>query len=261
MNILITGATSGLGYLLACSLSRKGHLVYVASRSEKESIYLDLKIRKDKVILFPIVLDLLKHDDFKQIEELDIDVLVLHAGVGVGGKIEALNMDKMREAYEVNLFSNLELLQMFMKFCKEKQKKGKVFVTSSMLSHVPFPYLASYGSSKAGLSYCIKTLQRELALEPKNISVTLVEPGAYHTGFNQFLLESLEKNQVEVSGFDQEIKHLLSMLFIMMESFSLTSFVKKVEKEIEKEKPHKHIQMPLRQVIPIKIYQILEVLT
>ncbi len=261
MKICITGATSGLGYQLACSLAKKGHIVYVASKTEKERKHVEEKSKEDKVILFPIVFNLLQHGEENILTKLDLDVLFLHAGVGEGGNLETIQLDKMRENYEVNVFSNLEWIQRYIKDCKERHKKGKIFVTSSLLAHIPFPYLGSYGSSKASLSYCIKTLQRELSLQKANCQVTLVEPGAFHTGFNQVMLENQERNQKEVTAFDLKIRQLEQLLFVLMESFSYQSFVDKLVKEMQKEHPHRHIQMPLRQSILTKFYQLFAIFT
>ena len=256
MKILITGGTSGLGYALSCALSKKGHIVYVASKTEKEKNTLTEKIKQERMILFPIVLDLLKEEDRNEVKNLDIDVLVLQAGIGEGGNLLSLDIQKMRENYEVNVFGNLALLQTYIKTCDEQKKHGKIFVTSSLLAHLPFPYLGSYGSSKASLSYCIKTLQMELSLKKKDISVTLVEPGAFHTGFNQVMLDNQEKNQETVTPIDKKVYQFEHLLFIGMETFSYHSFVHQLVKEIEKKHPRKRIQMPKRQSFFIKIYQL-----
>ncbi len=260
MKILITGATSGLGYALAKVLSKKGHFVYVGVKTEKEKQNLEEKMILDKTILFPISFNLLDEKDQEQLETLDLDVLFLQAGIGEGGCLSEINLSKMKENYEINLFSNLSCIQKFLQICDQKKKRGKIFVTSSLLAHLPFPYLGSYGSSKASLSYCIKTLQLELFLQKKKHSLTLVEPGAFHTGFNQVMLENQERNQKQVSWIDQKICRIEHLIFVLIESFSFTSFVNCLSKEIQKENPQKLIRMPKRQVIGFKLYQLYSLL-
>ncbi len=256
MKILITGATSGLGYNLACALSKKGHLVYVGSKTEDEKRNVEKKANQDKVILFPIKFNLLHQEDYQQIDTLDLDVLFLQAGIGEGGNLATIDLTKMRENYEVNVFSNLACLQTFLRLCEEKHKKGKAFVTSSLLAHFPFPYLGSYGSSKASLSYCMETLQLELSLQKREFSVTLVEPGAFHTGFNQVMLDNQERNQKLVTAFDKKVNRIEKLLFVCMESFSFSSYVDLLVGEIEKVHPKKRVQMPFRQAIWVKLYQL-----
>ncbi len=259
MKILITGATSGLGYSLSCELAKKGHIVYAASKNEKETFYLDQKAKNDKVILFPIVLNLL--DDLEKYQEfLDVDCLILQAGIGEGGHLSTIDISKVEENYEVNVFSNLRVLQAYISCCEKKKRKGKIFVTSSLLAYVPFPSLGSYGSTKAALSYLVKTLQCELELESKNISLTLVEPGAYHTGFNQVMLDNQLVNQKEVTSYDLFLYSVEKFIFVLIESFSYTSFVDKMVKEIEKERPKKKIQIPKRQSFFVQMYQFLSLL-
>lgn len=256
MKILVTGATSGLGYSLCCSLSKRGHIVYVASKTKKESAYLKLKAKEQKVILFPIVLNLLRKEDFRQIEELDLDGLVLQAGVGEGGSLSQIDVEKLRDNYEVNVFSNLSLIQVYLRDREARGKRGKLFVTSSLLSHLPCPYLGSYGSSKASLSYLMKTLSLELFLEGKDVSVTLIEPGAYHTGFNQVMLANKERNQKIETPLDKKIGKMEEALFVLLESFSYFSFVETVRKEIESHHPRKRIAIPKRQSFWVQLYRI-----
>ena len=59
MNVLITGARSNIGYSLAKSLSLRGHIVYAGCKTMKEKEALEEKINHEKIIMFPVVLNLL----------------------------------------------------------------------------------------------------------------------------------------------------------------------------------------------------------
>lgn len=84
MNILITGARSNIGYSLAKSLALKGHIVYAGCKTIQEKETLEDRINSEKIIIFPIVLNLLEKD-FDIIDSLDLDCIVLHASISNGG--------------------------------------------------------------------------------------------------------------------------------------------------------------------------------
>ena len=59
MNILITGARSNIGYSLGKALALRGHIVYAGCKTFKEKVTLEEKINHEKIIMFPIVFNLL----------------------------------------------------------------------------------------------------------------------------------------------------------------------------------------------------------
>ena len=71
---------------------------------------------------------------------------------------------------------------------------------------LPLPYLSCYTSSKAALSILCFTLKKELKQINSNISMSLIEPGAYQTGFNDVMINNKEKYLEENSEFYQNIK-------------------------------------------------------
>lgn len=189
MNILITGGRSNIAYNLALKLSKR-HKIYLTTHTNKQCQTLKYKINNNITVF---KLDITKEEDRNKINNLDIDCLINHAGIGIGGSIIDMNIDDLRYNYEVNVFSSFEVVKLvYHKFLKE-HKKGKIFIMSSLSSMIPLFLLGSYTSTKASISMLTMSLHQELKLIKSNISISLIEPGAYHTGFNQIMIDNKEK--------------------------------------------------------------------
>jgi len=91
MNILITGATSNIGYLLAKELSKKNHTVYLSTHTKEQLNALEKKISDDQLKVKCFKMDITSKEDRRLIQKIEIDVLINHAGIGNGGSI--LEMD------------------------------------------------------------------------------------------------------------------------------------------------------------------------
>ena len=137
----------------------------------------------------------------------------------------------------------------------EKHIHGKIFVTSSLLSLFPLPFLGVYGSSKAAISQVVKTLQAEEKVFRHGISFCLVEPGAYATGFNQVMIDSQEK-YVE-PFFYQKFLSMHSYqrkLFLLLESRKVEKLARRIVLEMENKKTKKILRIPWIQGFFLKLY-------
>lgn len=253
MNVLITGATSGIGFEVAKKLFLRGYKVIIATHNVKQANSLRKKVNKKIKV---IKLDVTKENDRNKVKKLDIDVLINHAGVGYGGSICEIPMEKVRENFEVNVFSSFELLQIVLKEMLKK-KKGKIFITSSLLGIVPMRFLGVYSATKSSIISLATALRSELKLLNKNISISVIEPGAYHTGFNQVMLENKYSWMEKRSYFKEhlnEIREREKFIFNLLEKKNYDSIVEKIVNEVESEKPKFIIRAPIMQVIGIKLY-------
>ena len=68
--------------------------------------------------------------------------------------------------------------------------KGRIIVMSSMAANMPLPFMGIYSATKAAISNLTKSLQKELFFIGTNAKVILIDPGLYHTGFNQVFLDN-----------------------------------------------------------------------
>lgn len=257
MKILITGATSNIGYLLAKELSKRGHIVYLTTHTNEQLHNLKKKIKDEKLKIECFKMDITKKEDRKLIQKIEIDVLVNHAGIGYGGSILEMDIKILRENYETNIFGSFSLIQEFYKLKNKKGEKAKIFVTSSIASMLPIPYLGCYTSSKAAISMLVFTLKQELKYLNKDITISLIEPGAYYTGFNQVMIDNktlfTNKNSKIYKNINS-INRLQRNLFALIEKENYNKLVIKVIKEIEKENPKFKIRIPFSQSLFSKIY-------
>ena len=259
MKILITGARSNIGYNLAKSLSLRGHIVYAGCKTLKEKEALEDIINSEKIIMFPIVLNLLDND-FSIIDELDIDCLILHASIGNGGSILELSNERFNEVIDVNIKGNFRLLQKYLRYCYYNNKSGKVFITSSLAAFFPLPYLSSYTSSKLYLVSLAESLKLELLYQGLDISISLIMPGAYYTGFNDLMIDNKSKDKYLLKDKGINITKYQKIIFGLLEKTDYSDLIKDVVKEIEKPNPKFIISRPISQKIFTKIYILIKTL-
>ena len=226
LKIFITGAASGIGYALAKRLARQGHYIYISVHTEEQIITTVEKVKEfdylDRISVMK--LDITNEEDRKLITKLDIDCLVNLVGIGIGGSLLNLSVNKIRKNFDVNFFSTLEMIKLYIS--SREKKKGKVIITSSLAGFLSLPFLGSYCSSKSALSSFIECFNKELRKTSLNIKLKLIEPGAYFTGFNQYMLEN--KEHLDNRMFKEDIRSIIDnqrKLFSLIEEKSLTSVV------------------------------------
>jgi NAD(P)-dependent dehydrogenase (short-subunit alcohol dehydrogenase family) len=191
MILLVTGARSGFGKLIAIEAARRGHTVYAGLR--------DLATADEQLIpeagslpITPVQLDVTSEADRSAVVSriLDthgrIDGLVNNAGVALGGFLEQVEDDEIRKVFEVNVFGLWSLTKAVLPAMRA-QRSGSVVMVSSMSGRMALPGLGVYAGSKHALEGMSESWHHEL--RHFGIRVTLVEPGAYATdiwGRNRF---------------------------------------------------------------------------
>lgn len=246
MRVLITGAASGIGYEVGCELARRGHLVYFTTHTVEQLYHLREKLKREKIEGLCFKLDITT-DDIFLVDKLKIDCLINHAAIGIGGSILHMDLEGLREVYEVNVFSSFRLLKRVYQNMEHDKIAGKIFITSSILSMMSLPFLGCYSSSKAAISNLAKTLKIELGYLRSNVQLSLIEPGAYHTGFNQVMIDNKSKYLEPDNKIYHEMSSVNRMqrnLFAILEKKEITGLVKKIVTEVEKDKSKFLIRVP-----------------
>ncbi|MBF0388177.1 MAG: SDR family oxidoreductase [Candidatus Omnitrophica bacterium] len=184
--ILITGCSSGFGFLTAARLAALGHQVYATMRDlrKKEFLEIEAASRGGAKNLVILPLDVTKPDTIKATvkdivaHEGFIDVVVNNAGFGIGGFFEDLSDADWRQQYDVNFFGALNVTREMLPIMRPR-RKGLIINITSMAAFSGTPAFSAYCSSKFALEGFSECLYMEL--HPQGIDVALVEPGSYRT--------------------------------------------------------------------------------
>ena len=129
--ILITGASSGIGFDAARTLARQGHRVYAAARRVERME----PLKEDGVV--PVRMDVTDEESMQVCvrtileKEGRIDVLVNNAGYGYFGAIENVSLEEARKQLEVNVFGLARMCQLVLPSMRE-QGSGRIINTSSI---------------------------------------------------------------------------------------------------------------------------------
>ena len=261
MKILITGATSGIGYNLAKELIKRRHILYITVHHNKEIKLVRRKLKKYNILknVYVFKMDITNKKDLSLIDELDIDVLVNQAGIGIGGSILDIDIKDIRNNFETNFFSTLELTKKFIDKKKKEDKKGKVLITSSLAGLMPIPFLGSYCSTKSALITMGICLDKELKKSNSKVRIKMILPGAYKTGFNQLMVESFAKSidNSEYFLYCDDLVMEQKRFFNVIESLDLSSIVYQMIDAIESNNNKLFYKAPLSQKIFTKLYMLL----
>ena len=252
MKILVTGARSNIGYNICKLLARKGHIVYPVVKTESELETLKIKLKEEKLIMFPLVFDL-ENNDF-DVASLDLDCIVLQASCGEGGSILEIDRMRAKKNIDVNILGNFKLIQDYLRYLYKSKKKGKIFLTSSLASFLPLPYLGSYTCSKIYLYQLAKTLKLEVWYQKLDVTISVIMPGAYYTGFNEVMIDNkaLDEYLLEDKAYVMDKWQKIGFKVISSKDYSL--LVKDIVKQIEKSHPKFIISRPKYQYILVKLY-------
>ena len=256
MKIFITGAYSGLGYAFAKEAAKRGHIVYAGVHKKEQLALLEKKSMEDNVFLFPVLFRLGKEEDYQIMDTMDFDAIILQAGIAEGGSMLEIDLNRLEKNYQINVFENLRVLQKYLRRCLITKQKGKIFLTSSMAAFLPLPYLGSYTSTKLSLYALGKTIQKELKMQQLKVDLCLIMPGAYQTGFNDYMILNKEKDMYFNDQEAEKVTKKQQKMFNLLEEKDFEPLAKKIVSSFEKEHLPKYISYPFSQKLGIKIYHI-----
>ena len=251
--ILITGAGSGIGKDAAFALAKRGHSVIATTETESQAAAVREEANSAGIRMEIWKLDITDATDREKIASHDLDVLINNAGIGETGSLAEVPMERVRRNFEVNVFSTIETTQIALRGMMRKGK-GTVLVVSSLAGRAPSAFLNPYSMTKFALSGGMAALRKELHRVAKGVHVSLIEPGAYATGFNQRMLAKKYEWMGERSyfyGIIPKLRQEEKKSFAMIEQKSTASIVRKIVAAAEAEKPRVRYSAPRYQAFGI----------
>lgn len=193
-NVLITGASSGLGAGMARVLAAKGHhLALTARRVDRlEELRAELLAAHPGISVVVHALDVNDHDQvfavFKRaIGDLGgLDRVIVNAGLGKGGRIGTGRFEANRQTAETNFVAALAQCEAAMEHFYER-KAGHLVVISSMSAMRGMPSaMTTYAATKAGIAMIAEGIRSDLiGRKGLDIKVTTLYPGYIASEMNE----------------------------------------------------------------------------
>lgn len=191
--VLLTGASSGIGWYLASELVRAGAYVVVTSRREDRLQKLRQSFGNPRRRLIAVPGDIADAGHREKlvdtaVRELGgIDLVFNNAGVGAIGAFEDASQDRLRRIFEVDFFGVTELTRLALPHL-HRGVNPAICIVSSVLAHRGVPGKSEYCAAKFALRGWTESLRVEL--KSSGIDVVTISPSTTSSEFFDSLLDS-----------------------------------------------------------------------
>ncbi|MBV8637589.1 MAG: SDR family NAD(P)-dependent oxidoreductase [Candidatus Eremiobacteraeota bacterium] len=172
-SIIVTGASTGIGYATALRLAESGALVFAGVRKEADRERMSAVHANIRPIILDVTVraDVVRAVDVVRASGSPLRAIVNNAGIAVAGPLEFLPVEALRNQFEVNVIGPIALTQAALPLLRETS--GRVVFIGSIASRLSAPFVGPYSASKSALASLADALRQELA--PFGISVSLLE--------------------------------------------------------------------------------------
>jgi|TARA_B110000211_G_C14068875_1_gene548995 3-oxoacyl-[acyl-carrier protein] reductase len=227
---VITGSNRGIGLATLIKFSENGAQIIACAREknkEFENKLLEISQKYNNKIT-PVYFDLNNEEELdkglKEIEKISdkIEIIVNNAGVNQMSSFQMTSLKKIKEVFQVNLFSNFTITQKLMKILI-KNKKGSIINISSNAAYECDAGRSIYSSSKSALIAFTKVLSKELG--PFNIRANAVAPGLTKTDMmndkmsKKLIDETISKIPLSRAANPEEISNVILFLASDLSSY------------------------------------------
>lgn len=218
--VLITGASTGIGYATALYLDKIGFKVFAGVRKEEDGQNLSQNASSN---LTPVILDVCKKESISKTfyaisQQLGSDSfnLVNNAGLSLNGPLELLPLNDIKKIIDVNIYGLLSVTKSFLPLIRKN--KGRLVNISSGHGLLAVPDKSVYAASKFAVQAISDSLRVEL--RPFGVSVSNVVVGKVNTN----VLGKIERDRNKmidsaspeiaikyltlIKYFDKEVKHI-----------------------------------------------------
>lgn len=216
---LVTGASRGIGRVIALRLGRDGYrvIVHCAGNTEKaEQVVTAIRNRGGQALA--VQCDLRRPEEAKDLLRRigAVDVLVLNASVQYKTPWQEISLNACYEQLNCNLVSSMVLMQQAVPHMQQQQW-GRIIAIGSVQEAKPHPDMLVYSASKAAQTNMVRSLAAQLA--PFHITVNNVAPGVIATDRNkEALSDPVYAQQVTDSipmgfyGLPEDLGGIVSLL-------------------------------------------------
>jgi len=197
--MLVTGASSGIGYDAALVLSRLGVKTALLARRQKLLEQLASRIREEGGHALVLAADVTRQNEVSDAVALalnqfgQLDILINSAGVLEPGPVESMEPQALRRMLEVNLLGTLHMIQAVLPSMREA-RSGNIVNIASLSGRRGVPPLGGYSATKFAVVGLTEALRVELY--GSGVRVSLVMPGVVDTA----LIRSESGEHLGLSG-------------------------------------------------------------
>jgi short-subunit dehydrogenase len=246
-NVLITGASSGLGRALAIELSKKSQNLFLCARNfenlqetknlcqnSNANIYLKILDVKDEIA---------SQNYITEIEEnFALDLIIANAGISGGTAQGTESFAQIKEIFDTNLYGVLNIVQPVIEKMTSR-KSGQIVIISSLAGFVSLPSSPAYSASKSAVRIYGEALRGNLA--EFGVKVNIVCPGyiktkmtAVNNFYMPFLMNSTKASQIIINGIEKNHGRIIFPIifyFLIRVLLSLPfSLIEKIMKKLPK---------------------------
>ncbi|XP_018325787.1 farnesol dehydrogenase [Agrilus planipennis] len=190
---VVTGASAGIGAVLAEKLVKEGLQVVGLARREEPIKSLSKKLQGQKGKLYALKVDLSKPDEiinaFKWVKDNlgPVHILVNNAGLAINDSLSDGNYESWKQVLDVNVLGLSVATREAVKQMKENKIDGHIVHVNSILGHrlVTMPGLNMYPASKYAVTALTETLLNEFNQKNLKIKISSVSPGVVKTDFRR----------------------------------------------------------------------------
>lgn len=203
---LVTGATSGIGAVIAERLAGQGLRVVVTGRNEERGRAVEERLGERVRFL---AADLTERGSAASLVRGAVtafgrlDVLVNNAAIDHTNDLLEVGEDEIRDTFETNAFAPMNLLVAAARRMAEQGEGGAIINITSRLASIGVPTMGVYSASKGAMLAFTKAAAIDLA--PMNIRVNAVAPGMTRTPLYQEWLEGLPDPAAEAARVAEAI--------------------------------------------------------
>lgn len=184
--VLITGASSGIGYEMAIKLSNLGFNIIAVARNKEKLVSLQKRCNsKVGVICLDLSVDENIYSLYEQTKQKNITVLINNAGFGIHGDFVSTSIDKELNMIDLNIKCVHILTKLYLNDMIKKDN-GYILNVSSSAAFMPAgPFMSTYYATKNYVLSLTNAIYEEIKRNNSNVCISSLCLGPTKTDFNK----------------------------------------------------------------------------